>query len=565
MANSIIDLIQNTSLKDGTWIEVTKSLGLFMLKFLVVAAINYPTFICIYSPYKFLASILGTLFMLSKMAFFFLSITDITCQQDTSEEIHITVLFIQYLPTIVCFLAVLFKFVTTFLKHLKQRSFGKIEEQSQLANDYHIRHFKELLRKDKFPIVAPRKVKWYKKPYQKIVDVYQGTLQYSILFLSSIAIILVSYYYILVTLVYVGATDIQGIPEILYKNFKTGDVPPFVISLGNGLVNSYFIAVISTVFFYTWLLVDLLQTHENNLRDLFAGKQKDEKVLKKLSPQTLTLYSIIFPGYFIAYMFWGFIVFFGVVFVVVLAVYGFILALVYYKGAEDVAIYCLKYIYLIFSLPLLAYLCQWLLVRFVLTQPADDVAENQKSVKKMQMLKNLNAYHVTMYIFFFYNLIVGFTSCVFRSIKGLLISLLVLGRIDQTPFAFLKRYDSGYCAYLGFLHLQGVYKNPVMRCFLQMLQDSVDPLISMESFTENETGRFKHLQERPPPQFFQQQQPLASSSGANRRLVRNRWFVAYTLIKNRHLVKERIHGDEHLTCTNCYKEQIGLPAQDLLL
>jgi len=122
------------------------------------------------------------------------------------------------------------------------------------------------------------------------------------------------------------------------------------------------------------------------------------------------------------------------------------------------------------------------------------------------------------------------------------ISLLVLGRIDQTPFAFLKRYDSGHCAYLGFLHLQRIYTNPVMRCFLQMLQESTTSQVSMKPIggvNTTPTADFRRLEENPsslppPSRIFQASDPVYG-----RKVVRNRWRIAYTLINNPHLMKER--------------------------
>ena len=508
-----------------------------MLKFLVIAAINYPTFMCIYSPYKLLASFLGGVFILCKMVFFLLEITHISCGQNVNKGNTIAIKLIALLPTIVCFIVLLVIFGFKFIKYLRKRQFGKVEMNLQLASDHHAKYLKELIKsRNRFSIASPLKVSWYKKPYQKIRDIYQGTLQYSVIFLSSIAVILILFYYIFVGLVY-GATNIH---DLIYNLFggSTGDV--VVNAFANGLVNSYIISMVTTVIFYTWLLIDLLQTHENNLHRLFAGQFK-EKVYTNLSARSLTFRSILFPGYFIAHMFWGLIIFFVVVLLVVFIVYGFILLLIYSPTSVDIIIQILKKMYLVFTLPLLAYVLQFFLVKFVFMQNYNKNAKNEVNEKKM-LLKNVKLYHLTIYIFFFYNLIVGITSCILRSIKALVISLLVLGRIDQTPFAFLKRLDTGHCAYLGFLHLQRIYKNPVMRCFLQMLQESSTSHVSMmpiRGVKSTPTTDFRRLEENPsssslPLGIFQASLPVSG-----RKVVRNRWLVAYTLINNPTLMKER--------------------------
>ena len=527
MANSIIRLIvtASQSTQNGTWLEVTENLGLFLLNFLIIAAINYPTFLCICSPYKFIAAVLGIMVILQKMAFFFLSITNLNCQANVNQGAAIGVQILQYLPTIICFLVVLYKFIRQFLTHLKRKQFGRIDTRASLANEIHLEHLKELLRKDKLPIVPPSKIQWYKKPYRKFLNIYHSSIQYSNLFSCSIAVILIAYYYFLVAFIYVGASQLDKI-ETLFQNYNL-TTESIWVKIADGFLHSYFIAMVLTFIFYTWLLLDLLQSHQNNLRQIFAGKHKTV-IEDRLSSTDLTLYNIVFPGYFISYMIWGVIVFFGVTFLLVLLVYGFILVLVYSPEWTDIIVYILKYLYLVLTLPLLAYLIQYLLVLFFFT--------DRKS-NKLTMLRNNNSYHFVMYVFFFYNLIVGIASCIKRSISGLFISLLVLGRIDQTPFPFLKHYDTGYCAYHGFLRLQGIYKNPVMRCFLQMLNESIDKDQILKTIDDG-FPRMHHsgVDGFNTNMFPQHAQPITSKK------VRNRWFLAYTLLRNPTLVHERRHS-----------------------
>ena len=146
MATSILNLIVNDfALQDGTWGEVTKNMFLFILKLLVIAAINYPTFMCIYSPYKLLASFLGGIFMLCKMAFFFLEITHISCGKNVNKGKNIAIELVRFLPTIVCFIALFVIFAFTFIKYLRKRQFGKIEKNLQVASDHHVKYLKACL------------------------------------------------------------------------------------------------------------------------------------------------------------------------------------------------------------------------------------------------------------------------------------------------------------------------------------------------------------------------------------------------------------------------------------
>ena len=96
-----------------------------------------------------------------------------------------------------------------------------------------------------------------------------------------------------------------------------------------------------------------------------------------------------------------------------------------------------------------------------------------------------------------------------------------MGRLDRSSFAFFKEYDSGYCAYLGYLRLEAVYKNPTMKCFLQLLQDS---------------------QQKETPE-------METTSKMVKKRARNRWILAYTLIRNPSLINLRVQHQEALLFT----------------
>ena len=81
-----------------------------------------------------------------------------------------------------------------------------------------------------------------------------------------------------------------------------------------------------------------------------------------------------------------------------------------------------------------------------------------------------------------------------------------------------------------------------MRCFLQMLQESTTSHVSMMpigGMNTTPTTDFRRLEENPssspsPSRVFQ-----ASDIRYEDKVIRNRWLIAYTLINNPNLMKER--------------------------
>jgi len=269
----------------------------------------------------------------------------------------------------------------------------------------------------------------------------------------------------------------------------------------------------------------MIQSHQRNLKAMFAGLKIHDFSLT-MTPQNLAFYNVVFPGYLIAHMGWGLVVFFLTVWLTLFIIYILVLAIISSHQVLLYAVIFLKFVCLYFTVPVLTYIIQLLLVRFVFCE---------RETKELGMLRNVGVYNTTIYFFLFYNVIVGITSCIVRSIKGLFISLIFLGRIDRSPFAFFKSRDYGHCAYIGFLRLQSLYKNPVMRCFVQILMEAVDSttLHSAENIggIDVNSGNYRMSSAA----MFPNSVPVVNKT------ARNRWFLAYTLIRNPTLLQER-HG-----------------------
>jgi len=245
MVNDILRLMGASVIStDLQWVNLLKNIGLYIANFVVVALINYPVFMCIASPYKFLSSIIGGLFVLSKMVLFLISITMLSCDESINKNAEVAVKYAQYLPSIVCFIALIAKFLQQLVGCVKRREFlgDRQENASQsLATIHHVRHLQQVLTKNSKYLVTLSNhhmhVPFYKKPFRKLVAIYRESLKSSTIFLSCIAVIMIVYYALLVQLVYGNIQIYQLVTHLytFYEKSNATSVPSIVVNLCDGV------------------------------------------------------------------------------------------------------------------------------------------------------------------------------------------------------------------------------------------------------------------------------------------------------------------------------------------
>ncbi|XP_065068502.1 stimulated by retinoic acid gene 6 protein-like [Rhopilema esculentum] len=161
------------------------------------------------------------------------------------------------------------------------------------------------------------------------------------------------------------------------------------------------------------------------------------------------------------------------------------------------------------------WLAQRLLVKYVFIQKKDGL---------VAIIRRRGFNHLS-YFFFFFNSLLGGVSYILRLVSGLLLGLLFLERTQKSliPRSF-ERFDRGYVSYLSYLHVEHTFGNPVLVVFVKLLnlctQCSEFGKIQDANVVENVTGR-------------------TTASLERYHLARNRWFLAYTLIKNPALITFR--------------------------
>ncbi|XP_013855448.1 stimulated by retinoic acid gene 6 protein homolog [Austrofundulus limnaeus] len=161
---------------------------------------------------------------------------------------------------------------------------------------------------------------------------------------------------------------------------------------------------------------------------------------------------------------------------------------------------------------------QVVLVQVFFLQDKMSPTEKQKPLA----LNNRKAFHCFNYFFFFYNVVMGFSTCALRLLFSLVVGTWLVSRIDRTIMQRgYETLDAGYSTWIGMIFADHYHNNPVMVCFCQLLVSNV-------------------LERRNTTTYASFDNALSASTLNNR--ARRRWVLSYTLMKNPSLILLRKHN-----------------------
>ncbi|KAL5515951.1 hypothetical protein EMCRGX_G001202 [Ephydatia muelleri] len=166
-------------------------------------------------------------------------------------------------------------------------------------------------------------------------------------------------------------------------------------------------------------------------------------------------------------------------------------------------------------LMLIVYIVQWGMCKYIFTDKTFQTC-GKKQTAKDTVITHIQLYHWWTYVFFIINTFSGLLSSFLRSLCSAVIVLLLLLRMDRNIYIKgLERFDRGYSTYVAFLYLEYVQNHPIMSAFVQILGEG----------KSNDT-----------PARTSQKGPssidITKGNCCVSRRARNRWFVAYTLLRN---------------------------------
>uniref|UniRef100_UPI00358EB12A receptor for retinol uptake STRA6 isoform X2 n=1 Tax=Myxine glutinosa TaxID=7769 RepID=UPI00358EB12A len=143
-------------------------------------------------------------------------------------------------------------------------------------------------------------------------------------------------------------------------------------------------------------------------------------------------------------------------------------------------------------------------------------------------LDNLRLFFITTYLFFCYNVMVGFVVCIGRICVSALYNILHIARLDVTLLnTHVALHDPGHRSYIQFLQLEALEWHPVVRCFCRVLLCHMQHRIRSKA--------------QPECKIMEEGLQLMPGKGSSER-VRTRWLLAYTLLKNPNIAAFRKHA-----------------------
>jgi len=428
----------------------------------------YPIFSCIYTKYVSLGRGLGFCYVLFHFVQKIATVSMWTCKPTIGQ---VADLILPKVPELICTFILLLLLIKDFMISLcYSNSTENKHEKHCVLDEENATYVQGIFRNEKKQVYTSfyEKFRWRNNPMFK----------YSTLLLSMSLIINVFFFQLFVQF----SIAIQGLDSLA------------ILSLAITLLG--FIV-------YSAQLLRFIVCHRANMLQMYKGGKYCEKV-KHRSPDNIIMSCLSFVGFLVGLTITG-----AVLYSSLFTLIGTILIPLIEDDKVDFGL-LFKKGYAFVVIPLVSYVLQRATTYFVFTEPG----ENHNNATSSTWIHHLGIYHISLYFFFFGNLLVGLFSCLFTTVLGFIINLSSLGRLDISVFnpEYYLFVDRGHKSYLSFLQIESRFKNPSMRCFCQILLEQRDE-------------RFVHTK------------PILFARLSTRAL--NRWHLAVMLIRNRSLIKHR--------------------------
>uniref|UniRef100_A0A3B3YXY4 STRA6-like n=1 Tax=Poecilia mexicana TaxID=48701 RepID=A0A3B3YXY4_9TELE len=255
----------------------------------------------------------------------------------------------------------------------------------------------------------------------------------------------------------------------------------------------------------------ILECYRKHLKRLWRG-QKGFLPEKFHNPKSAVSVASIarYSGWQIAFTLWGYLIVHFVYFLFAL-LFAYLLVLPIQNGKVLTMLSNLGLILLTIGMVVGLVILQVVLVHIFFLQ--DKMSPNDK--EKPLALNNRKAFHCFNYFFFFYNVVMGISTCIIRLLFSIVVGTWLVSRIDRTIMQRgYENLDAGYSTWIGMIFADHYHNNPVMVCFCQLLVSS-----TIEKHNATAYATFDNAQ-----------------SGWK---TRRRWALLYTLLKNPPLILRR--------------------------
>lgn len=178
------------------------------------------------------------------------------------------------------------------------------------------------------------------------------------------------------------------------------------------------------------------------------------------------------------------------------------------------------------AIAILVKLVQWVTVRCCFMQDKRDLT-----------IDNIQAFHITTFFLFFFNILVGLIGCLIRVGFWLKLAIIFIARMQKSflPPSFERR-DPGFVAYLGYLLMEHQHTNPILQVFCHLLIEGQQHRASDPNYGKGDYDEFGNPIDAKDIEMNEAPGTRRKNSERRRRVL-NRWRVAVLLVRNPELAK----------------------------
>eukprot|EP00058_Branchiostoma_floridae_P013818 XP_002599306.1 hypothetical protein BRAFLDRAFT_64338 [Branchiostoma floridae] len=443
------------------------------------------------------------------------------------------------LPVIVCLSILVVKFtlliVGSFKSWCKEGRGSLVDKDyEKIAQDFDFLYVRTLLRKKE----EPEKLPWYRRCCRRKPD---DGFRFSARMTTTMVVSLLCLYEFAVAeiqSVSIGLEVLRRVYQNVTQNFLeiNGQVvvgANTTVSIDNVLFAtqvSWIVSGVTAFLIHIVYVLVIMGAYRRHVRLLYRGDRSWMPANYQPSTPVSITAGMKYSGSQIAFILWGFIIQQLTFLLICAAVYICILF-------PDLLLWLLDYFGPVTAVSLTTLIIQRVMATVLFSQSKI----NKKDKDRPLAIDNRRLYHITSYFLFFFNLMVGFFSSVWRLLLGGFMGAMLQARIDHSVLMrIIENWDSGFKSYLGMLRIEVAHTHPVLLVFVQQLVDATKTTKrwSTSASWKNDTAKTDvvkmSVQSIEDGQDFKQRD---SSSRLSR--ARFKWLVLYTIFRNPDIINTR--------------------------
>ncbi|XP_054842423.1 stimulated by retinoic acid gene 6 protein-like isoform X2 [Eublepharis macularius] len=468
---------------------------------------SYPFFICLSTLSQITGALLGFLYTGSWFIVIVLNIAQ--CPHGQVVGKYEKILF--YWPSLLCLVFLLSRFSHILMKTLWVRLRQDLpSEETSFLKIHQAQYVQQLMRK---PPRLPLQKSWI----QRKVYEWDPDFRFPSRMICMAVLALICLYLFVMIEVYVGKLVLLTL-NILEENFETLIAAQNTSEVLASSVQRLkeFIDVTEDVWIFTTFtacltsvsyVVHILACYRKHMKRLWAGKKQFLPLATcKLSHSVAAIAR--YSGWQIAYLVWGYLIvhivqcLFGVMLM-------YILVLPIKHGQAIEAVKSLGPGILTVAIVVGLMVLQTVTATRFFLQPKISPDDKEKPLA----LDNRKAFHNFNYFFFFYNVLLGLSACLYRLLCSVVVGAWLIARIDRTimPKGY-EAADMGFRTWIGMLLMDHYHTNPTLVCFCHIL------VVQLRIQLQPRTTSYHCF-----------------SNGSDFRVskkARTRWLLLYTLLNN---------------------------------